>query len=314
MGSDWSNQYLDYAQGYNLTNRMPLFVKPPSKVTASTVMELMRSHYENTPLDMTGTTFSDVGASFSATPVRTHPLSWSTSKGGAYFNERPIATQQTGWNFVAQSRRWMPRELSGLMWFGVDDSSTTVHLPVYGSASSVPQAFAAKGAQDGATPPMMTFDFHQAFHVFNLVANWAYSRWDLMYPEIHKTIITREAAYFNAVVEMDSQAVKVYDTQGAAAAVDLVTNFSVQLGNQLVSDWAAYFGQLFVKYRDGYVVTPNSANNNCGCTVSNGPYSAAWYDRIALDTGDHYRVPTAGAEAPGGKLRSVSKRDLLARK
>ena len=32
MGEEWSAKYLDYAQGYNLTNRMPLFVEPPKKV------------------------------------------------------------------------------------------------------------------------------------------------------------------------------------------------------------------------------------------------------------------------------------------
>lgn len=108
LGESWAAQYLDYAQGYNLANRMPLFVKPTSKLSVAQVMQIMRSHYENTPLDMSGQQFSDVGAVYSATPVRTHPLSWSSSAGSkdgvaeGYFNERPIATQQTGWNFVAQ--------------------------------------------------------------------------------------------------------------------------------------------------------------------------------------------------------------------
>jgi dipeptidase len=136
----------------------------------------MRNHYEGTPLDMAGLEFKDVGASFSNTPARTHPLTWS-SGGNSYFNERPIATQQTGWNFVSQSRSWMPTELSGLLWFGVDDSSTTVRFPIYGCANEVPEAFGGEGAQDGVTPPVMTFDMKKAFSVFNLVANWAYSRW-----------------------------------------------------------------------------------------------------------------------------------------
>lgn len=35
MGEQWANQYLDYAQGSNLTNRMPLFVTPPSGIIHS---------------------------------------------------------------------------------------------------------------------------------------------------------------------------------------------------------------------------------------------------------------------------------------
>jgi len=139
LGQDWSNQYLDYAQGYNLTNRMPLWMKVPEdkKVSLSDAMEYMRSHYENTQLDMSGQQFSDVGAT-TYSIYRTHPISWTSNVqidgtlGSAptdYVHERPIATPQTSWNFVAQSRKWMPREFAGVIWFGVDDSGTTVRFP-----------------------------------------------------------------------------------------------------------------------------------------------------------------------------------------
>ena len=180
MGQEWADQYLDYAMGLNLTNRMPLWVSPPSKLSTSDVMSHMRNHYENTKLSMDGKQFPDVGAIYDSVPVRAHPLTWYDSNDVEYLNERPIATQQTGWNFVAQSRPWMPPELSGLLWFGVDDSATTVRFPIYGSASRVPLAFAGKGAQDGVTPPLMEFNDERAFDIFNLVSNWAYSRWDLM--------------------------------------------------------------------------------------------------------------------------------------
>jgi hypothetical protein len=40
------NAYLDYAQGYNLTNRMPLWVKPTNALDLATVIKLMRDHFE----------------------------------------------------------------------------------------------------------------------------------------------------------------------------------------------------------------------------------------------------------------------------
>jgi dipeptidase len=180
MGKDWANQYLDYAQGYNLTNRMPLWVQPPNKISLDEMFQHMRNHYEGTPLDMTGNSFSDVGAAFGYMAQRAHPLTWyatdpqDASKQAEYLHERPIATPQTGWNFVGQARSWMPRELSGLLWFGVDDSSTTAHFPIYGSATGVPASYAGQGPQDGVTPPVMTFNMNSAFTVFNLVANCKY--------------------------------------------------------------------------------------------------------------------------------------------
>jgi dipeptidase len=238
-------------------------------------MRHMRNHYENTAMDMTGSEFSDVGASFSATPVRAHPLTW-TSGNKEYFNERPIATQQTGWNFVSQSRKWMPAELSGLLWFGVDDSSTTVRFPVYGSATRVSEAFAGAGAQDGVTPPVMTFDMQNAFSVFNLVANWAYSRWDLMYPDVLNRIELYEDKYAKESHDVDVEALTIYENSGASAAVEYVTEFSVKTGNSLVKEWGSFFGEMFVKYRDGYVFTESPTNNACGCAAANGPYSQQW--------------------------------------
>ena len=46
--------HLDYAQGYNLTNRMPLFVKPTSPLDVTDAMDLMRTHFEGTWFDTTG--------------------------------------------------------------------------------------------------------------------------------------------------------------------------------------------------------------------------------------------------------------------
>ncbi len=52
------DQYLDYAMGQQLEERMPLWVKPDKKVSVRDVMEMMRDYYENSPMDMT----KDMGA------------------------------------------------------------------------------------------------------------------------------------------------------------------------------------------------------------------------------------------------------------
>jgi len=324
MGEEWADQYLDYAMGYNLTNRMPLWVQPAAKLSLGQVFEHMRNHYEETELDMTGKQFPDVGASFGAMAQRSHPLTWTATSesdpavSADYLHERPIATPQTGWNFVGQSRRWMPSELRGLLWFGVDDSSTTVHFPIYGSATSVPEAYAGQGAQDGVTPPIMTFNFQSAFTVFNVVANWAYSRWDLIYPDVHAKILAVEADFQSSILSIDKEATEKYNTEGAASAVAFVTEHSTNMGNTLVQQWGQFFGELFMKYRDGYVISSSSTSQSCGCAVANGDYSQDWYNRIAKESKDHYKIPAEQGVLKGGKdaeaARSRAKLALLARR
>ena len=40
---------------------------------------------------------------------------------------------QAGWNFVAQLRPWLLGPMAGLLWFGVDDASFSVHAPFHGA-------------------------------------------------------------------------------------------------------------------------------------------------------------------------------------
>ena len=86
-----------------------------------------------------------------------------------------------------------------------------------------------------------------------------------MYPELYQEIVTRESAYMSAVLEVDSNALKLIDEKGIDSAVDYVTNFSTKVGDELTSQWAALFGKMFVKYRDGYVITANPESKSCGC-------------------------------------------------
>jgi dipeptidase len=312
MGSKWSHQYLDYAQGYNLTNRMPLFVKPLKQLSPQDVMQAMRNHYEGTALDGTGKVFPDVGAAQYADPNRKAPTEWTASDapGRTYFNERNIGQAPTGWSIVCQARPNVPRHMAALLWFGIDDSSTSVHWPLYGSATRVPKSWAGQGPQDGVTPPLMKFSLDSAFYVFNLVANFAYSRWDLIYADVHAEIIRKEGEYFNLVADTDAKALSMFDLQEYSndEVVEFLTSFSYELGDALTRDWFTFFGELFVKFRDGYVTTAGAAPV-CGCQSSNAPYQDEWYNRIVADTGDIYLVPPADEAL---LKRTTKKTDLRA--
>lgn len=111
--ADGMDKYVDYAMGHNAENRMPLWVKPRTKVSPKVVFDCMRDHYEGTPMDMT----TDIGAGGSACPYRWRPMYFEVD-GVEYCNERATATQQTGFWFVAQARPDVPDNM-GILWFGV---------------------------------------------------------------------------------------------------------------------------------------------------------------------------------------------------
>jgi dipeptidase len=114
------DKYLPYLDGKEDAEIMPLYVKPDKKVSVRDMQNMMRDHFEGTPFDMT----KDAGAKiFWDSPYRFRPMNFDV-EGKTYFNERAIATQQTAFVLVSQMRSWLPNEIGGIHWFGVDDAAT----------------------------------------------------------------------------------------------------------------------------------------------------------------------------------------------
>jgi len=291
-------QYLNYAQGYNLTNRMPLWIRPNQRLDVQKVIAMMRDNFAGTWFDFT----TDVGAEAFNIPIRWRPLTWQTSQSSAtYVNERAISTQQTGSTFVAQMRRYLPDPVGGISWYGVDDSGLAIHVPVYCGVTDIPKSLRYDLAD------LMTFSLDSAFWVFNLVNNFVYTRYSTIYPEVSQEIVRRETQFFLEVETIEDKALTLINNNQMDAAKALLTTYSVTTYESLVSDWLQYYFYLFVKYMDGNIKTPNPQNPKMP-NVNQPGYGDAWYVRIAKETGDHYKIPQQIKSAPKhGQQWSASK-------
>ena len=83
----------------------------------------------------------------------------------AYCNERPIATQQTAFSFVAQMRSWLPNEIGGILWFGIDDAAQTVTTP---STADIMKSYEMAM---GMAFAKLFLDIH--FWIHNWVSTWS---------------------------------------------------------------------------------------------------------------------------------------------
>ncbi|HEX2921380.1 MAG TPA: C69 family dipeptidase [Bacteroidales bacterium] len=277
MVNSQMGQYLDYAMGENLKNRLPLWIKPDKKLSQKDVMGMMRNYYQNTPMDMT----KDLGSGPYGSTVRWRPMEWEVD-GQKYIHERAISTQQTGFSFVAQSRSWLPDPVGGILWFGVDDTYYTVYSPMYCGITDVPRSFAVGNGD------MMTFSDNSAFWVFNQVTNFAYTRTSLLIGDLQKKQKELEEGYFKETKEIDKTVEAMYK-ENPANAINYLTEYSVNAGDKTVKEWQDLYKYLFVKYVDGNVkerqplpegyryVTPK---------VSQPGYSEEWLRMIVKDAGE----------------------------
>jgi dipeptidase len=272
------DKYTPYIMGQSL-EAMPLWIKPDKKLSVHDVMEMMRDHYEGTPLDMT----QDVGAGPYKVPYRWRPMTWKVD-GVEYVHERAISTQQTGFSFVAQSRGWLPNPIGGVLWFGLDDTYMTVYVPMYCGITKVPETFAQGHGS------MTEFKWDAAFWVFNWVSNFTYSRYSDIIVDVRAKQAQLEMSFISELPSVDSKASELYKTN-QAEALKLITDFSVNKGNFTTSTWRQFGEYLLVKYMDGNVKKEKNGKfegNGFGqITHPHHPaYPDDWYKRIINEKGE----------------------------
>ncbi len=278
-------KYERYAQGYDLSlERMPLWIKPDEKLGVRDVMELMRDHYEDTPLDVRGTVMA---GPYNA-PYGTRPLEWEYDSV-KYFCERPVSTPQTAFSLVSQSRGWLPDEIGGILWFGVDDTYFTCYTPVYTSSTRVAECFAVGNGDFNTYSPTA------AFWKFNRVSQAAYAKYSFMAPDIRKRQAELEDKHIRTVQAIDAAASVLYKTS-PEEAVEFVTNFSIENAQNMVAQWDKLEAFLLVKYFDG-VIHPEkdgkfirSEYGGPGKVQTPG-WSETWRRKIIEDTGTRFKSP-----------------------
>ena len=238
------DKYFDFASGKTFVEtggkyageRMPLYIKPNHKVSAQELKDCMRDQYEGTPLDITQG--PDAGPWNSK--LRYGSLGFQHDSVQYWF-ERPIATQQTAWSYVAQMRGYESAKAGGIFWFGVDDAASTVYVPIYSTITEVPNCF-AEGNGD-----MYNYSPTSAWWTYNIVANWAYTKYSAMMPDIKKVQAAWEDKFNSQVAAVDAQVAEMDKEK----ATEFLTKYSCAQAEESTAAWKELGIYLFVKYLDG---------------------------------------------------------------
>ena len=280
--------YLDWALGKNPDAQdMPLWVVPNKKVSVKDVENVMRDHYEGTPLSVADG--SDIGGGIWEMPYRPTPLMYKVD-GKQYFNERPVSTQQTGFVFVSQMRSWLPREIGGVFWFANDDANMAAFTPVYCSMTQRPECYNTPGID------AVHFSKKNAYWVCNMTSNMVYPRYSLMFPTLKEVRDSLDNSYFAAQAGVEKKAQVLY-AQNPQAAVKYLNDYSVEKAQQMLARWNQLFEFMVVKYND-MIIKPTDKNGNfektpygLGARPARPGYPEKFAKQLVKQSGDKFLVP-----------------------
>lgn len=279
------DKYLPYVEGkVKDAEPMPLWIVPNKKVSLQDLEASMRDHYEGTPFDLG----NDLGQGVWEMPYRPTPLSFKVD-GKAYFNERPVSTQQTAFSYVSQMRSWLPRQIGGVLWFGNDDGNMVAYTPIYCGNTVQPECYNTPGAD------AVTFSDKNAFWVCNWVSNMVYPRYSQMFPSLKEVRDSLDNSYIANQSEIEKQALKLYG-ESEQKAVDYLTNYSNTQAQQMLARWKELAIYLIVKYndmavkptKDGKFLRTKTGN---GATVKRTGFPEKVARALVKQTGDRFASP-----------------------
>ena len=301
--------YLDYVMGNNLEGDFPLFVYPRKKVGVKEVADVMRDHFEGTPMDMT----QDIGAGGNALPYRWRPMEFQDPEGNTYVNERAIATQQTGFWMVGQARNYVPDVVGGILWFGTDDAATSYLTPIYTTIQEVPDCFRVGNGD------LLHYSADASFWINNRISNACYKMYNIMAPYVRAKADAFEYDQMERRVHsVDSMAVVMYNQvavkmqkklsskgnvmvarQPFAKVIKYVSDYSIKTAQEQLLAWRKLETELLVKFMDGNVKPQNEDGSFKHSEYSEGipahvewpGYTELWKNTVAQEHGDVIKVP-----------------------
>ena len=127
------------------------------------------------------------------------------------------------------------------MWFGVDDAASSLYVPMYSKINAVPECY-AEGNGD-----MYTYSPTSAWWTYNIVANWAYTKYSAMMPDIKKVQAAWEDKFNAQVAVVDNAVAELNDEE----ATEWLTKYSIMQAEESTAAWKELGIYLFVKYLDG---------------------------------------------------------------
>ena len=271
------DKYLPYINGdFDKCDHLPLWIKPDAPLSLRDLQNDMRDHFEGTPLDMT----ADMTAGPWGMPIRPLPMHFKDKDSIAYFRERPIATQQSGFTMTCQMRSWLPDDVGGITWFNCDDANMVAYVPLYCCITQVPDAFRQENN------PRNEFSFESAFWMNNWVANMVYPRYSMMVGDLRSAQKELEDYYF---ADQDSVLLAVKGMQPADRQ-SYLNRKSIDYTARMMQRWDKLAKYLIVKYNDQIIRRTDENGNFLRWGYDTPGYDQQFIDAIGTSTGDRYKL------------------------
>jgi len=202
---DWT---LQQARDY------PFSTKPDKLISAEDVYRILTDTNAGTPWDNTEhpnwyvrtELFKD---DFFKSPLATPNLmgEWTDLLKVPFI--RPIAYPGNSYHFVSQARSWLPNEIGGIFWFGLDNPNGSVVVPVWVGVNDI--------AKSWKVADRTKVNRDSAWWAFGLVDDVVNTRFGDLKPVLDEVRVPLQRELFDQQKTIEEEALKLYKSDPESA-------------------------------------------------------------------------------------------------
>jgi len=250
----------------------PFSVPVDEKISFQTLIDLHRDHYEGTEFDQT----TSLTAGPWNNPRRMQGWNFKVD-GTTYSWNRTISAMQCEYFTVTQSRKNLPDEIGGVLWYGPTAPATTTLVPLYIGATELSPNLTEEKA--GSNMVYTEDSYWWAIQFLNTIVDL---KWSVIYPDIQEFQNKYEKSLVNMQSAIDAAALDLYN-QDPALAAEFLTNFCVSNVETVTRAAQDLLIEILISNKAGMVVDQAAGK------AKSGSYPAEWLQKIAaLEEPDHY--------------------------
>lgn len=245
-------------------DEMPFSVKPEQPVDVTDVMQLLRSTYEGTDLDMCrniktvvsrkqkdGSMVNDTVISPLANPWMGGNMQRTLNllKPGTVTFRRTVSVAWCSYSFVAQLRDWLPDEVGGICWVSVDNPGQSPRIPIFCGTSRLPRAFDVCG-QKKYNEDAILWQYRKA----NKLATVA---WQSTREEMMRQVLDHEQKAFKGLADLE-RSVKLEkqkeseDYSPKAQIANLLNDYTYKIYDATSYSWRQLEAKYWHKFGMGF--------------------------------------------------------------
>lgn len=201
---------------YNEVSHYPFSIKPDKKVSYKDFIAMYQDVLAGTEYDTTedqawyvkarrGEHKGEMVKSSLANPqpnrvlqslLNIHPRGLISGYGCSYY-------------YITQARDWLPNEIGGVLWFGLDNPKTGVYVPIYVGINEVPESWAHVDRDK--------FDRESSFWAFAAVDDQVTNLWGYLKPKLDEVLVPMQEEMYNNQESIEQEALKLYKNDPESA-------------------------------------------------------------------------------------------------